>query len=67
VLVDAHRRAAASAVKAATDDAQLVLAAGGRVGVVEGSYSNFKITTHEDFLFASRLVERERAGDGSRW
>jgi 2-C-methyl-D-erythritol 4-phosphate cytidylyltransferase len=67
VLVEAHRRAAQTDVKAATDDAQLVLAAGGRVGVVEGSYSNFKITTHEDFLFASRLVERERSGDGSRW
>ncbi len=67
VLVDAHRRAADSAVTAATDDAQLVLAAGGRVGIVEGSYSNFKITTYEDFLFASTLVERERAGDGGRW
>ncbi|MCC6848563.1 MAG: 2-C-methyl-D-erythritol 4-phosphate cytidylyltransferase [Deltaproteobacteria bacterium] len=67
VLVEAHRRAAQSDVSGATDDAQLVLAAGGRVGVVEGSYSNFKITTHEDYLFASRLVERERAGDGSRW
>ena len=61
----AHRRAAESAVTAATDDAQLVLAAGGRVGVVEGSYSNFKITTYEDFLFASSIVEHERLnGDG---
>jgi 2-C-methyl-D-erythritol 4-phosphate cytidylyltransferase len=67
VLVDAHRRAAEAAVTAATDDAQLVLAAGGRVGIVEGSYSNFKITTYEDFLFASTLVERERAGVGGRW
>jgi len=39
----------------------------GRVGVVEGSYSNFKITTYEDFLFASRLIEQQRRTDGDRW
>jgi len=67
VLAGAHRRAEEAGITTATDDAQLVLAAGGRVGVVEGAYSNFKITTYEDFLFASTLVERARAGDGNRW
>jgi 2-C-methyl-D-erythritol 4-phosphate cytidylyltransferase len=67
LLMDAHRRAAEGGVSGATDDAQLVLAAGGRVGVVEGSYTNFKITTYEDFLFASTLVEHQLIADGARW
>jgi 2-C-methyl-D-erythritol 4-phosphate cytidylyltransferase len=65
LLKDAHARAAADGVTEASDDAQLVLRIGGRVGVVEGSYANFKITTYEDFLFASGLVEHQRLnGDG---
>lgn len=67
LLMDAHRRAAAAGVTNATDDAQLVLSAGGRVGVVEGSYANFKITTYEDFLFASTIVEHQRTGNEDRW
>ncbi len=59
LLVAAHRQAETDAVTEASDDAQLVLRVGGRVGVVEGSYENFKITTYEDFLFASALVERQ--------
>jgi len=51
----------------ATDDAQLVLRVGGRVGIVEGSYANFKITTYEDFLFATSLVEHQRTGNGDGW
>jgi len=66
VLVEAHRRAAADGIRDATDDAQLVLRAGGRVGLVEGSYANFKITTYEDYLFAESLVERRKA-DGDGW
>jgi 2-C-methyl-D-erythritol 4-phosphate cytidylyltransferase len=66
-LLEAHRHAAASGVTSATDDAQLVLAAGGRVGVVEGSYTNFKITTYEDFLFASTIVDHQRTGNEDRW
>ena len=58
LLVEAHRRAEEEGVAEASDDAQLVLRAGGRVGAVEGSYENFKITTYEDFLFASALVDR---------
>jgi 2-C-methyl-D-erythritol 4-phosphate cytidylyltransferase len=67
LLTEAHRRAAAEGVNEASDDAQLVLRAGGRVGVVEGSYANFKITTYEDFVFASCMVEHERLVDGSKW
>jgi 2-C-methyl-D-erythritol 4-phosphate cytidylyltransferase len=67
LLLEAHRRAEADGVREATDDAQLVLRIGGRVGIVEGSYANFKITTYEDFLFASALVERDQGGDGEKW
>ena len=67
LLVEAHRRASEAGVAGATDDAQIVLAAGARVGVVEGSYANFKITTYEDFLFASTIVEHQRLAGGDRW
>jgi 2-C-methyl-D-erythritol 4-phosphate cytidylyltransferase len=68
LLIEAHRRAEAEGVNEASDDAQLVLRAGGRVGVVEGSYANFKITMYEDFLFATSLVEHhQRTGNGEGW
>jgi 2-C-methyl-D-erythritol 4-phosphate cytidylyltransferase len=67
LLVEAHRRAAGDGVQEASDDAQLVLRMGEQVGVVEGSYANFKITTYEDFLFASSLLEHRRAEDGDGW
>jgi len=68
LLVEAHRRAAEEGVAEASDDAQLVLRIGGRVGVVEGSYENFKITTYEDFLFASALVAHARGTNGEgKW
>jgi 2-C-methyl-D-erythritol 4-phosphate cytidylyltransferase len=68
LLVEAHRRAEADGVTEATDDAQLVLAIEGRIGAVEGSYANFKITTYEDFLFASTLVEQQLHEDGGgKW
>ena len=67
LLVDAHRRAVADGITEASDDAQLVMRIGGRVGMVEGSYANFKITTYEDFLFASCMVEHPRQTDGDRW
>ena len=60
ILMEAHRRAERDGLTDASDDAQLVLRIGGRIGVVEGSYANFKITTYEDFLFASALVEQQR-------
>jgi 2-C-methyl-D-erythritol 4-phosphate cytidylyltransferase len=67
LLTEAHRRALADGITEASDDAQLVMRVGGRVGMVEGSYANFKITTYEDFLFASCMVEHQRQTDGDRW
>jgi 2-C-methyl-D-erythritol 4-phosphate cytidylyltransferase len=67
VLVEAHRRAAADGMRDATDDAQLVLRTGGRVGIVEGSYANFKITTYEDFLFATALIEQRGLPEEPGW
>jgi 2-C-methyl-D-erythritol 4-phosphate cytidylyltransferase len=67
VLVEAHRDAAAQGLTEATDDAQLVLRIGGQVGIVEGSYTNFKITTYEDYLFAAGLIEHQRAASEERW
>lgn len=67
LLLEAHRRAVADGVTNATDDAQLVLRIGGRVGAVEGSYANFKITTWEDFVLAASLIEHERPADRRAW
>ena len=66
LLCEAHRLAESDGVNEASDDAQLVLRAGGQIGLVEGSYKNFKITTYQDFLLASSIVERERT-DGDGW
>ena len=41
---------------AATDDASLVEAAGGRVRVVEAPPTNFKVTSNEDLERAARLL-----------
>lgn len=57
VLMEAHRLAAGSGVLH-TDDASLVEAAGRRVKLVAGSYSNIKITTPEDILIAEALLKR---------
>ncbi len=43
--------------RAATDDVSLVLAAGFRVRMVQGDYSNFKITTGLDYETACRMAE----------
>ena len=42
--------------RAATDDAALVEAAGGRVRILPGSYRNIKITTKEDLRIAEVLL-----------
>jgi 2-C-methyl-D-erythritol 4-phosphate cytidylyltransferase len=65
LLVNAHALAGAQGVEDATDDAQLVLAAGGQVRCVEGSFEGFKVTTYEDWLFAQQILEARRRG-GSR-
>lgn len=62
VLVKAHEFAAANGLEGATDDAQLVLASGGKVAAVEGSFEGFKVTTTIDWLFAQQVLEARRRG-----
>lgn len=50
-----HARVASTA-DAATDDLSLVERAGGRVRLIEGEPSNFKITHAEDLAFAAQLL-----------
>ncbi len=40
-----------------TDDVSLVELCGHPVKIVEGSYSNIKITTQDDLILAQRLLE----------
>lgn len=47
-----------------TDDASLVEAAGGTVGVADGDYENIKITTPEDLLMAEKIIA-SRAGSST--
>ena len=44
-----------------TDDASVVERYGARVGVVEGSYENIKITTVSDIAFAEAILKTEAA------
>jgi 2-C-methyl-D-erythritol 4-phosphate cytidylyltransferase/2-C-methyl-D-erythritol 2,4-cyclodiphosphate synthase len=53
-LRGAHGRASDAA---ATDDAQLIELAGGRVAVVRGERRNIKITFEEDFALAEALIK----------
>ena len=46
----------ATAAEAATDDLSLVERAGGRVRLIEGERSNFKITSPDDLAFAAQLL-----------
>jgi 2-C-methyl-D-erythritol 4-phosphate cytidylyltransferase len=62
VLLHAHEYAKANAIEGATDDAQLVLASGGQVRAVEGTFEGFKITTNIDLLFAQQILEARRKG-----
>lgn len=50
-----HARVA-SAADAATDDLSLVERAGGRVRLIEGERSNFKITSPDDLALAAQLL-----------
>jgi 2-C-methyl-D-erythritol 4-phosphate cytidylyltransferase len=62
VLVHAHEHARDTGVEGATDDAQLVLASGGKIAAVEGTFEGFKITTNIDLLFAQQVLEARRKG-----
>lgn len=56
LLMKAHHQARDRGLSY-TDDASLVEAAGHRVKLVSGSYSNIKITTAEDLLVAEALLK----------
>lgn len=43
-----------------TDDASLVERIGEKVCIVHGDYSNIKLTTPEDLIFARAILESER-------
>jgi 2-C-methyl-D-erythritol 4-phosphate cytidylyltransferase len=60
VLRAAHGRAQHDGDAAATDDAMLVEAAGGRVRVVPGDPANLKITTPDDLATAERILAGEQ-------
>jgi 2-C-methyl-D-erythritol 4-phosphate cytidylyltransferase len=57
----AHGRDRSGAAPAATDDAMLVEASGGRVRVVPGDAGNVKITTPDDLVTAERLLAAREA------
>lgn len=58
-LRDAHADASAAGMQGLTDDASIYGWAGHDVRFVEGSADNFKITTADDLVRASRLIEGE--------
>lgn len=58
-VIEAHKLAIKSGFTG-TDDAMLVERLGGQVKVVEGSYTNIKITTPEDLDYAAFMQKGER-------
>lgn len=60
IIVSAYRQAFADN-QFATDDAALVERIGVSVRIVQGEYSNIKITSLDDLIFASALMERGEA------
>jgi 2-C-methyl-D-erythritol 4-phosphate cytidylyltransferase len=56
VILNAHEKARREKFYA-TDDAALVERYGGKIGIVEGSYRNIKITTPEDMIIAEALLK----------
>jgi 2-C-methyl-D-erythritol 4-phosphate cytidylyltransferase len=63
-LIEAHHRALSGGTQA-TDDAMLLERMGRKVAIVEGDYTNLKITTPDDLLIAEMLLAR-RHGEASR-
>ncbi|MBP7734739.1 MAG: 2-C-methyl-D-erythritol 4-phosphate cytidylyltransferase [Spirochaetes bacterium] len=56
IIKDAHDKARARSL-ASTDDVSLVLATGANVRMIDGDYSNFKITTDYDYQTACSIAE----------
>ncbi|MCF0136089.1 MAG: 2-C-methyl-D-erythritol 4-phosphate cytidylyltransferase [Lachnospiraceae bacterium] len=56
-ILEAYRKAVSAGDKDCTDDSEIMEKYGtGRVRMVEGSYTNIKITTPEDLLLAERIL-----------
>lgn len=60
-LYTAYEKAAADSFYA-TDDSALVERYGGKIKVVQGPYTNIKVTTPEDLLVAEVFLEMRRSG-----
>jgi 2-C-methyl-D-erythritol 4-phosphate cytidylyltransferase len=58
VIMDAHQSARERNRASSTDDAGMVLDAGGRVRIVDGDYRNIKITSPADYEAAKALASR---------
>jgi 2-C-methyl-D-erythritol 4-phosphate cytidylyltransferase len=58
-LLGAHERAVADQF-IGTDDAMLLERLGSKVAIVEGSYTNIKITTPEDLSWAEFSIQRDK-------
>ncbi len=58
-ITEFHRRAA-EAGAVFTDDCMAAEFCGGRVQLVEGDYTNIKITTEEDMAYAEFLLKKEK-------
>lgn len=59
IIIKAHEKALADGVTA-TDDCALAENIGCRIKVSDGSYENIKITTPEDIITATRILEKRR-------
>ena len=59
-IADAHRKALIEGFYA-TDDAALIEHYGGRIRIIEGHYSNLKVTTMEDIRIAEILCREKRS------
>lgn len=62
VLLEAHQKALQDGF-VGTDDAMLVERNGNKVHIVEGAYTNIKITTPEDLHWASYWLKELKGGD----
>ncbi len=61
VLYAAYEKASADSFYA-TDDSALVERNGGKIKVIQGSYTNIKVTTPEDLLIAEVFIKMRRSG-----
>ena len=57
IILTAHKKALSENFRG-TDDSILAELSGVRVKIVQGSYSNIKITTSEDLILAQELIRR---------